>query len=96
MGVAVHLLAYLAFWMSGRLKPSGGGRLIRIALLIFALTVLLSFVAAMTRDVTGQEVLAQPIPGSSGLSAVPGWSSSHLRPSLITLGWRSYSAVWSF
>jgi O-antigen ligase len=69
------LLAYLAFWMSGRLKPSGGGRLIRIALLIFALTVLLSFVAAMTRDVTGQEVLAADsgivwLIGSAGLVIV--------------------------
>jgi O-antigen ligase len=51
-------LWYLASWVSGNLRPSGGGRSIRIAMLAFALVVLLSFVAAMTRDVTGPEVLA--------------------------------------
>jgi polysaccharide biosynthesis protein PslJ len=52
------LLWYLASWMSGRLEPSGGGRLIRVTLLIFAVVVFISFVAAMTRDITQPEALA--------------------------------------
>jgi hypothetical protein len=52
------LLLYLASWISGRIEPSGGGRLVRVALLIFAMAVLASFVAAMTRDITQTEVLA--------------------------------------
>jgi polysaccharide biosynthesis protein PslJ len=52
------LLWYLFSWTAERLTPSGGGRLIRVATLIFALAVLASFVAAMTRDITEPEVLA--------------------------------------
>ncbi|MGO9845609.1 MAG: O-antigen ligase family protein [Methylocella sp.] len=52
------LLWYLFSWMAERLIPSGGGRLIRVAMLIFALAVLASFVAGMTRDITQTEVLA--------------------------------------
>jgi hypothetical protein len=51
-------LWYIASWMRGRLEPSGGGRLVRVAMLLFVLAVLASFVAAMTRDVTQTEVLA--------------------------------------
>ena len=46
------LLWYIAFWIVGRVTPSGGGRPIRIAMLIFALAVLASFVAGMTRDIS--------------------------------------------
>ena len=52
------LLWYLASWITGRIEPSGGGRLVRVAVLIFSATVLASFVAAMTRDITQTEVLA--------------------------------------
>jgi polysaccharide biosynthesis protein PslJ len=52
------LLWYLFSWLAERLRPSGGGRLIRLAMLIFVLAVLASFVAAMTRDITQTEVLA--------------------------------------
>jgi hypothetical protein len=52
------LLWYLASWFSGRIEPTGGGRLVRIAMLIFAMTILASFVAAMTRDITSAEALA--------------------------------------
>ena len=45
-------------WISGRIVPSGGGRGIRIAMLIFALAILASFVAGMTRDIQEVEVLA--------------------------------------
>lgn len=52
------LLLYLSSWISGGIEPSGGGRLVRIAVLIFAVAVLASFIAAMTRDITQTEVLA--------------------------------------
>jgi polysaccharide biosynthesis protein PslJ len=52
------LFWYLASWISGRMEPSGGGRLVRVTMLIFAMVVLASFVAAMTRDITQPEVLA--------------------------------------
>ncbi|HEY1624405.1 MAG TPA: O-antigen ligase family protein [Streptosporangiaceae bacterium] len=51
-------LWYLASWISGRIEPTGGGRTVRITMLIFAIAVLASFVAAMTRDITQTEVLA--------------------------------------
>jgi polysaccharide biosynthesis protein PslJ len=49
---------FLASWISGRIEPSGGGRLVRMAMLVFAIAVLVSFVAAMTRDISQTEVLA--------------------------------------
>lgn len=49
---------FLASWISGRIEPSGGGRLVRMAMLVFAVAVLASFVAAMTRDISQPEVLA--------------------------------------
>jgi O-antigen ligase len=49
---------FLASWISGRIEPSGGGRLVRVAMLGFALAVLASFVAAMTRAISQPEVLA--------------------------------------
>jgi O-antigen ligase len=52
------LLWYLSSWVTGRLKPHGGSHLVRVAMFIFALAVLASFVAAMTRDITEPEVLA--------------------------------------
>jgi polysaccharide biosynthesis protein PslJ len=52
------LLWYLASWVTGRLKPYGGSHLVRVAMFIFVLAVLASFVAAVTRDITEPEVLA--------------------------------------
>lgn len=52
------LFLYLASWISGRIQPSGGGRLVRMTTLIFSVAVLASFIAAMTRDITQTEVLA--------------------------------------
>jgi O-antigen ligase len=49
---------YLASWISGKIEPSGGGRLVRMTTLVFAVAVLASFVAAMTRDISQTEVLA--------------------------------------
>ena len=49
---------YLAVWTAGTRRRSGGGRGIRIAMLVFALALLVSFVAGMTRDITSQETLA--------------------------------------
>jgi O-antigen ligase len=51
------LLWYLVSWIADRLQPSGGGRLVRIALLLFVLAVLASFVAGMTRQISQPEVL---------------------------------------
>jgi polysaccharide biosynthesis protein PslJ len=52
------LLWYIASWIIGRIEPSEGGRLVRIAMLVFTIFVLASFVAAMTRDITQTEALA--------------------------------------
>jgi polysaccharide biosynthesis protein PslJ len=52
------LLWFLASWISGNTTPSGAGRPVRIAMVIFSVAILLSFVAAMTRDITQEEVLA--------------------------------------
>lgn len=49
---------YLASWISGRTEPTGGGRLVRIAMLLFVLAVLASYAAAMTRQISQTEVLA--------------------------------------
>jgi hypothetical protein len=54
----VVLLWYILSWITGQLEPSGGGRLVRIAMLLFSLAVLVSFVAAMTRDISSEEALA--------------------------------------
>jgi hypothetical protein len=51
------LLSYTASWLLGQAGHSAGGRAVRIAVLIFAVSVLASFVAAMTRDVSSTEVL---------------------------------------
>jgi polysaccharide biosynthesis protein PslJ len=52
------LLWFLASWISGNTAPSGAGRPVRIAMVVFSVAILLSFVAAMTRDITQEEVLA--------------------------------------
>jgi len=64
------LLWYLLSWMSGRVTPSGGGRPVRIAMLIFALAVLASFVAGMTRNITQPEVLS----AGRGLITIAAWA----------------------
>jgi polysaccharide biosynthesis protein PslJ len=55
---AALLVWFLASWISGSATPSGAGRAIRIAMVIFSVTILLSFVAAMTRDISQEETLA--------------------------------------
>ena len=52
------LLWYTASWIGGRAIPSGGGRPVRIGMFIFTIASLASFVAAMTRDISGSEVLS--------------------------------------
>jgi len=64
------LLWYIISWMAGRVTPSGGGRPVRIAMLIFTLAVLASFVAGMTRDITQPEVLSE----GRGLITIAAWS----------------------
>jgi polysaccharide biosynthesis protein PslJ len=64
------LVLYLASWMAGRVTPTGGGRPIRIAMLIFSLAVLASFVAGMTRDITQPEVLS----AGRGLITLTAWA----------------------
>jgi polysaccharide biosynthesis protein PslJ len=56
-------------WISDRIAPSGGGRRIRIAMLVFALAILASFVAGMTRDITEVEVLS----ADRGLIILAAW-----------------------
>lgn len=60
----------VASWISGRIVPSGGGRGIRIAMLIFALAILASFVAGMTRDIQEVEVLS----ADRGLILLASWA----------------------
>ena len=64
------LLWYIISWMAGRVTPSGGGRPVRIAMLIFTLAILASFVAGMTRDITQPEVLS----AGRGLITIAAWS----------------------
>jgi hypothetical protein len=56
--------------MAGKVTPSGGGRPVRIAMLIFTLAILASFVAGMTRDITQPEVLS----AGRGLITIAAWS----------------------
>jgi polysaccharide biosynthesis protein PslJ len=55
---AMLLVWFLATWVSGSATPSGAGRPIRIAMVVFSVAILLSFVAAMTRDISQEETLA--------------------------------------
>ena len=64
------LLWYLASRVSGGLVPSGYGRPILIATFIVAMTVLASFVASMTREISELEVLA----ADRGLITVLAWA----------------------
>ena len=52
------LLWYVISWIVGRIKPSGAGRPVRVSMFIFALAVLASFVAGMTRSITELESLS--------------------------------------
>ncbi len=56
-------------WLYGRIVPTGGGRSIRISLLVFALAILASFIAGMTRDITQVEALA----ADRGLISLASW-----------------------
>jgi polysaccharide biosynthesis protein PslJ len=59
----------VASWIGGQITPSGAGRGIRVAMMIFALAILASFIAAMTRDISQIEVLA----ADRGLIMVAAW-----------------------
>jgi O-antigen ligase len=52
------LLWYVISWIVGRIIPSGAGRPVRVSMFIFALAVLASFVAGMTRSITELESLS--------------------------------------
>lgn len=58
MAALLILLWYVLSWITGRIVPTGAGRPVRIAMFIFALAVLASFVAAMTRSIVESEILA--------------------------------------
>jgi polysaccharide biosynthesis protein PslJ len=64
------LLLFTASWMAGRVTPSGGGRPVRIAMLIFVLAVLVSFVAGMTRAISQVEILS----AGRGLITLTAWA----------------------
>ncbi len=64
------LFWYAAGWLTGRVVPSGAGRPIRRAIFVFALAVLASFVAGMTRTIPTPEALS----AGRGLIAVLSWS----------------------
>ena len=65
----VILLWYVASWSVGSITPSGSGGPIRITMLAFAMTVLTSFIAGMTRNITQVEVLS----ADRGLIILVGW-----------------------
>lgn len=65
----VILLWYVASWSVGSITPSGSGLRIRITMLAFAMTVLTSFIAGMTRNITQVEVLS----ADRGLIILVGW-----------------------
>ena len=58
MAALLILLWYVLSWITGRIVPTGAGRPVRIAMFIFALAVVASFVAAMTRSIVESEILA--------------------------------------
>jgi polysaccharide biosynthesis protein PslJ len=64
------LLWYGAGWLTGKLLPSGAGRPVRLAILAFAVAVLVSFVAGMTRAIPPAESLS----AGRGLIIVLSWS----------------------
>jgi len=64
------LLWYAISWLTGKVVPTGSGRPIRLAVLAFALAVLASFVAAMTRTIPVAETLG----AQRGLITVLSWS----------------------
>ncbi len=58
MAALAILLWYVLSWITGRIVPSGAGRPVRIAIFIFGLAVVASFIAAMTRSIVESEILA--------------------------------------
>jgi O-Antigen ligase len=66
----IIVLWYLASWIIGKATPPGSGKPVIYATLAFALAVLASFVAGMTRDITPVEVLA----GERGLLSAVAWA----------------------
>jgi polysaccharide biosynthesis protein PslJ len=64
-------LWFIASWIVGSIRLSGaGGRAVRVAMLLFALAVVASFIAGMTRQISQEEVLS----ADSGLITVAAWS----------------------
>jgi polysaccharide biosynthesis protein PslJ len=64
------LIWYAGSWLTGKVVPSGAGRPVRLAILAFALAVLASFVAAMTRAIPVVEQLS----AERGLITVLSWA----------------------
>lgn len=64
------LLWYAASWITGKVVPSGAGRPVRLAVLAFAMAVLASFVAAMTREIPAVEALG----AERGLITILSWA----------------------
>ena len=80
------LIWYAASWLTGKLVPSGAGRPIRLALLAFALAVLASFVAAMTRTIPVDEELG----AERGLITILSWAGLFL---VISQGISRYEQI---
>ena len=66
----ILLIWYITSVMVGRIDPSGAGKPIWVAMFLFSLAVLASFVAGMTRDITQVEVLG----ADRGLIQVVAWA----------------------
>lgn len=64
------LIWYAGSWLTGKVVPSGAGRPVRLAILAFALAVLASFVAAMTRTIP----VAEQLSAERGLITVLSWA----------------------
>lgn len=64
------LLWYTGAWLTGKADPTGAGRPVRLAILAFALAILASFVAAMTRTIPQVQTLG----AGRGLITVLSWS----------------------
>ena len=64
------LLWYTVSWIAGSIVPTSSGRPIRVAMCLFIVTILISFVAAMTRKITSVEALS----ADRGLIIATAWA----------------------
>jgi len=64
------LLWYTISWISGSIVPASSGRPVRVAMCLFVVTILISFVAAMTRNITSVEALS----ADRGLIIATAWA----------------------